>query len=164
MSKKITIIVVIFFIGVFFLNDNWLKARLKNDLGRFYFTWQALFATQAVSPEAAYEGFRQALSNSSTEANKYLSPEAQKAYRFVLANQAKKAMILAWPEKMTKLYQEPCSEEDYCLEQAVYRLDYYQPSTEVEFDGRLTTIVGGPMTREIVFIKRADGKWWIKKL
>lgn len=166
MVKKIMFILLgaVTLVIVFFLFDNSVRSRMIIGLRRFSFVYRAFFAASPKTPEAAYEGFRQALVNSSVEANKYLSPSAQQAYRFILSKPEKQKMILSWPSELTKLYQVPCDEFEGCDEQAVYGLEYYQPETRVEIEGRVQEIKAGYYKRELVFIRRKDGGWWIKKL
>lgn len=166
MVKKIVFIllgIILLVIVVLLSNDN-LKSRTIIGLRRFSFVYKGFLAARADTPEAAYSGFRQALAKSSVEADKYLSPSASREYRFILSDPEKRQMILAWPEKLTKLYQLSCEEFESCEELAVYSLDYYQEATTVMFNSKEQMIEAGNYKREVVFIKRRGGGWWIKKL
>ena len=166
MGKKILFILLacVVLVIVVLWSNNLLRAKMIIGLRRFSFVYKGWMAAEATSPEAAYAGFRQALAAASPEVNRYLSPSAEEEYRFILSNPEKRQMILAWPEKLTKIFQVPCDEFEGCEEQAVYSLDYYQEETKVEFRGKETVIKAGNYKREVVFMKRRGGGWWIKKL
>jgi len=164
MRKIIVRTVLLAFLMAIIWGDSWLRAKILIGARRFYFVSKSFLSAPAKNPESAYLNFRQALANTPTEAERYLSPEARDRYRFILSDSSKRAMILSWPERLNKLYQMPCDELDYCLMQAVYNLEYYQSSTTVRMSTSTIEIAGGIYNREIIFIQRPDGQWWIKKL
>jgi hypothetical protein len=163
MTKKWLAVVALILVIVSFLlwsNAVW-RAQMFFLTRQFAYRAQAWFAAPVKSPEEAYRGFRRALKSDGQEFMRYLSPQAQEIYEPIFAKPEKRQLVLSWPEEMTKNYQMECELFEACVETAVYNLQYYQPDWETA-DGK--KIRGSEQKREIVFIKRADGGWWIKKL
>jgi|GEM_PF-1728826 hypothetical protein len=138
---------------------------ITNKVRRFFYPTDLFLSSDNTSPEAVYSGLRQAMVQADSElVLRYISPLSREIYAGVLADPNKRAMILTWPETMTKLFQVACPSDKDCLEQAVYRLDYQEAETQVEWHGSIITLSAGPKSREVIFIKNLKGEWKIKRL
>jgi hypothetical protein len=163
MTKKIVLVALGLLAVVFLLwliMPDYRRAQLILASRDWNYRLRGWLAAPAKTPEEAYEKFRQALAAGGSEYNRYLSPKAQEFYRFILTKEEKRQMVLSWTGPLVKQYQTECEPFEGCVEMAVYDLTYYRQ----EFELMGQKVEAGYNTREIVFIKRWDGGWWIKKL
>ena len=152
--------------AVLLLVGVWAFGTYAPELRRLPYVWERLTTPRADNPQAAYDGFYEALGGKSWEnALKYITRENRERYRELLRDPETRRRQLADKGVLQELRTADCDKSEICRREAIYTYEYeVKEGFWEEVMGKRFFVPAGKQTLEMSFIELPSGRWQISEL